>query len=257
MKKFFSAFLALILILSLSACGKKIEERIGYTSEAKEEIYKNEYKDSNGNVSSKLEYHYPVIEGLSDDVSSAINKTFEDKIKLKDQELKKNADNVTEYLENFNIEGPQITIVEFEEYYVDEYVASFIIKERTATNPEDVDPIYEGISFSLSNGAQLSVSSLTLPGKEAEAGTIIREKIVTEANLSYSPNGAILDEEKEELLKSLYDEKNFVTDGYSLVFVYNYSALSNGSKAGIYLCEVDTSDMSEYIIYPADYGQSY
>lgn len=256
MKKFFSVMLALILILSCSACGKKIEERIGYTSEAKEEVYKNEYKDSNGNVSSKLEYHYPVISGLSDDVSNTINKAFQDRIKQKDEELKKNADNVTEYLENFDIEGPQITIVEFEEYYVDEYVASFIIKERTATNPEDVAPTYKGISFSLSNGAQLSVSNLTLPGKEAETDTIIRERIVTEANTSYSPNGSALDEEKEELLKALYDEKNFVTDGYTLVFVYNYSTLSRGSKTGLYLCEVDVSDMGGYITCPVDYGQN-
>lgn len=256
MKRFISILLAFILILSCAACGKKIEEKIGYTSEASEEVYKNEYKDSNGDVSSTLEYHYPVLKGLSEDVSNAINDTFKEKIADKEHGLEINVDNVTAYIKNLNLEGPQVTIVEFEEYYVDDYVASFIMKERTGTNPDEVEPIYEGISFSLSTGEQLSVSRLALPEKDEETNSLIEERIISEANLSYSSNTTAISEETEENIRTFYDGDNFVTNGYNLAFVYNYSDISNGEKSGIYICDVDVSDMGEYIICPADYGQS-
>ncbi len=256
MKKIISIFAVILLLLSCAACGNKIEEKTGYTSVAKEEVYKNKYEDSNGDVSSTLEYHYPVLEGLSEDVSASINCFFKDRIAKKEEELKKNADNVTEYLNNFDIKGPQVTIIEYEEYYVDDYVASFIMKQRTATNPDEVEPTYEGISFSLTTGERLSVSKLTLPGKEEDTTSIIKARIITEANNSYSSNGTAISDEKKELINSDYDEDNFVTDGYSLTFIYDYFTLSEGSKTGMYECYVNIDDMGGYMTLPAEYGKT-
>lgn len=255
MKRLISLILCLAVLAGLAACNKiSADEK---APEYSEEVYTHEFTDSQGNVAAKLEYHYPLFEKNADEaVASEIKSYFEKDIAIISADLEKNTDNISDYIKRFNLKGPELTIVTFEEYFVDSTVASFIFTTKKATDIDDAEGTQEGVSFTMVDGSRLSIEMLSLVTSYDTLEKKVKQAIIDQANLTYSPNAVMLDDAKIELFNSCYDSDNFITDGINIIFLYSNSTLSQGSRSGTYRCEIDMSSIDKYVQVPYMYEET-
>ena len=265
MKKLFAVIICAALALSLVSCSKGSPSQQSDSKKKKpanlpafsEEVYEKDFADSSGKTAARLEFRYPAAKKNVDEaVAEKISAFFSEKIADAEKRIEKNADNISDYLTRLELEGPEVTLIECSTYSISEQTASFLLTTRVATNPEEVEPSYEGITFSLADGCRLSIPALAKINSPEVYTDTVKEAIVEQANYTYSSNGVMLSDEKIEIFNNLYKDNSFVSDGDNVVFVYSYAELSGGTRTGAYYCEVDMTALEDIIISPDGYGLS-
>ncbi|MCQ2480514.1 MAG: hypothetical protein MJ121_00190 [Clostridia bacterium] len=250
MKKCLSVFTALTLILLIFAsCGKTIKTAY-IVPKYTDETYTEFFKDSDGNITSKLEFHYPVFdENLQKDARDTITFIFEQKKKDLIKSMTANADNVRDYMTRFDIDGTEYTIFKFEVAFIDKYAVSIETSQVTDTDPEQVEPATSAFTISCITGKKLSISDLA---KDSENGyeDVVKKAIIATANTTYSPNGTLLGADKIQDFNKCYNEENFLYTGSGINFVYSLEELSGGSRVGTYYCYVPFDAIEDVIYTP-------
>ena len=268
MKRLICVFLAVTFILSLGACrfsGKNEDDTNSYTSpeEKEKEIekrntlfrysdknYHEEFKDSDGKVAYIIDFTYPEISGkISEEGKAAMTACFKQMVADLRRDAQANADNHSDFMKRFNVTEPAVRIITYKVYYDDKDIISLIFSEKNSSD-EDVEPVAEGYTFSVAYGQRLKISSLYDTDATEED---VRRAIIDKANVSYSPNGVALDEEKIEIINSQYNEMNFVADDKGVTFLYSLDILSQGSRKGTYYCDISYDELEGILVKPAEF----
>ena len=266
MKRFICGFLALTLLFSLGACrfsGKDDGHSYTTPEEKEKEIekrhtlfkysdknYHEEFKDSEGKVTYIVDFTYPEISGkISEEGKATMTACFEQMIADMRRAAQANAENHSDFMKRFNVTEPAVRIITYKVYYDSEDIISLIFNEKNSS-VEDAEPVAEGYTFSVAHGWRLKASDLYDSDITEEN---VRQAIIDKANVSYSPNGAELDEEKIEIINSQYNEFNFVANDKGISFLYSLDILSQGSRNGTYYCEIPYDELEGILVDPAEF----
>lgn len=249
MRKSLSLFITLTLIMLLFAsCGKTVKTAY-IVPKYTDETYTEFFKDSDGNITSKLEFHYPVFdENLQKDANDTINFIFDQKKKDLIKSMTANADNVRDYMNRFEIDGTEYTVFKFEVTFIDKYALSIETSQVTDTDPEQVEPAVDAFTISCITGKKLTISDLA-KDSESNYEDVVKKAIIATANTTYSPNGA-LGEDKIEDFNRAYNEEKFLYTGSGINFVYALEELSGGSRVGTYYCYVPFDAVEDVLYTP-------
>ena len=256
MKKLISFVLAAMILLALCSCGKidkSSEENI--QSKVTGTHSREEFKDSKGRVVSVLESDLPELSlTYSKGGAAAVNKYFEQYKNEIVNDMEKNADSVSEYLDRFGFEAPRTTKITYEIYYETDSLLSLILKTGTGSDPETEEPDPQLLTFSLITGSRLSIKEFLIDKSDENYREEMLEGVLKTADRTYSPNNVLLSEDKKELIRNAFLEDEFVVSEDFYTFAFSLPYLSDGSREGYYYCDVPSDYVSEHYINPAEYA---
>lgn len=261
MKRFISLALIMCLMFSLCSCRIKANKDIiiGVPTpplEYKDAEYKEDFKDSSGNVIAAIDFNYP--EFSSKEIPDVANKINDYLVTVRNETIEKiklNLDNTADYKRRFNITDPTVTEITFEIVENDLYYVSFWLNEKTGTTRDDIDGFTTGYTFSTLDGDRLGLSSLQKQGAEYNID-FIKALIIKEANSTYA-NGASLEEDKKQIMNEYFNPLGFCCTSYGLTFYYSYSAISGDSVKGIYECSISYDLVYQMLMTPEQYYETY
>ncbi len=255
MKKFISLMLAALILLALCSCGKIDKSDAGNGQSKVTGIHsREEFKDSKGKVVSVLETDLPELDVTkSKGGAAAVNTYFEQYKAEITNDMEKNADSVSEYLERFGFKGPRTTVITYEIYYETDSLLSLIIKKSTGSDPETDEPDPQLLTFSLVTGSRLSIKDFLIDKNDENYREEMLEGVLRTADRTYSPNNVLLTEEKKDLIRKAFLEDEFVAGEDSYTFAFSLPYLSEGSRDGYYYCDVPADELAEHYISPVEY----
>lgn len=219
----------------------------------KDKTYKENFRDSKGSIVCTLDMTYPVFKSKDiPEVAKAVSAFFEELKENKISSLKTNLESLRETKQRFGIEGSTVTKITYEIMCNSEYAVSVCMHEQTGTNPDEDEGHSEGYSFTLYDGSRITFDDLKTDGYKKGEEKLI-EEIHRQANISYSPNGADLDEDQMKTLDECYNPENFCCDNSAIYFLFPYKTLSGGSRSGTYFCKVYWNLVFDSLKSPKEY----
>ena len=263
MKRIIALILVCLMILAASACGKTAEDDTSSSETETAAVQTQsvthedsaEFSDSSGRVVSKLLISIPYFDETAAPAGAkTVNAFFENYVNERAAQMQKDADNTSAYLEKYGIEGPRITEITYEVYYESDTLFSVILKTRTGVDIDGVQPTLRPLTFSLTEGGQMTVAGFALDDSVENVRDKMLEGIYKAADKTYSPNAVPISDEKKALINESFNETEFLVTDESYVFIFSFDYLSGGSRTGDYFCEVPMNYLGDYFIAPAEYG---